>query len=65
MAAPIDKKDMVAVFLESPLYWTMPPSKRLELVKQDEPQFSRNLRRSMLAWVKTGIFHYPPYQGRF
>jgi hypothetical protein len=55
---------MLAVFMESPLYLTMPPYKRLELVQQYEPQFSRNLRSSILGWVKTGIFHYPPSQGR-
>jgi len=65
MAALIDKKEMLAVFMESPLYLTMPPYKRLALVKQDEPEFSRNLRSSILDWIKTGIFHYPPYQGRF
>ncbi len=65
MAALIDKKEILAVFMESPLYLTMPPYKRLALVKQDEPEFSRNLRSSILGWVKTGIFNYPPYQGRF
>jgi len=65
MAALKDLKEMLAVLMESPFYLTMPPQKRLALVKQDEPQYSGNLRSSMLDWVKTGIFHYPPYQGRF
>ncbi len=65
MATLADRKEMLAVLMESPLYLTMPLNKRLELVQQYEPQFSRNLRSSIIDWIKTGIFHYPPYQGRF
>jgi hypothetical protein len=65
MATLKDMKEMLAVLMESPIYLTMPPYKRLALVKQNEPGLSRNLRSSILGWVKTGIFNYPPYQGRF
>jgi hypothetical protein len=65
MATLKDMKEMLAVLMESPFYLTMPPTKRLALVKQDGLQFCPHLRTSILAWVKTGIFHYPPYQGRF
>jgi hypothetical protein len=48
------KRDVVAVYMESPLYFTMPLRKRLELVNQQ--LFNNNTREVFLYWVKTGYF---------
>jgi hypothetical protein len=48
------KRDVVAVYMESPLYFTMPLRKRLELVNQQI--FYNNTREVFLYWVKTGCF---------
>jgi hypothetical protein len=44
--------------MESPLYFTLPLRKRLQLLQQFElqPSFS-TLRRDFLGWVKTGILN--------
>ena len=48
------KRQMVAVCMESPLYFTIPIRKRLELVKQGGRLASTDLRKVFLSWVKTG-----------
>ncbi len=58
-------KKILAILMESPLYLTMPPPKRLELIKYQQTQSSNNLRSSMLDWIKTGKFPNPPYPDRF
>ena len=46
--------------MESPLYFTMPLRKRLELVKQHELGLSSsNLRDVLLNWVKDGSSQNP------
>ena len=50
------KREVVAVCMESPLYFTMPLRKRLQLVKQHEQEDSAdNLRKVLLIWVKNGV----------
>jgi hypothetical protein len=47
---------VVAVCMESPLYFTLPLRKRLELLKQVEQQPALcTLRQDFLGWIKTGI----------
>jgi hypothetical protein len=58
-------KKILAILMESPLYLTMPPPKRLELVKYKQQESADKLRSSMLDWIKTGKFHHPPYPDRF
>jgi hypothetical protein len=50
------RREVVAACMESPLYFTLPLQKRLELMKQVEkqPVFS-SLRQDFLGWIKTGI----------
>lgn len=49
------KKDIIAIYMESPIYLTISLRKRLELVNR---QFScDNSREAFLYWVKTGIFN--------
>ncbi len=54
------KKEVVSLCMESPLYFTMPLRKRMELVKQYERRLStNNLREAMLNWVKNGSSQAP------
>jgi hypothetical protein len=46
------KRDIVAVYMESPLYFTIPLRDRLELVNRQ--LFYNNTREVFLCWVKTG-----------
>lgn len=49
-------RGVVAVYMESPLYFTMPLRKRLQVVKHHEQEVSsHNLRNVILIWVKNGI----------
>lgn len=58
MAIYTGRKEVVAAFMESPLYFTMPLKQRLELMKQVEQQsYFCNLRRDFLRWIKTGILN--------
>jgi hypothetical protein len=52
---PKAKKNIIAVYMESPLYFTMPLRKRLELVNRQ--LFYNNTREVFLYWVKTGFFN--------
>jgi hypothetical protein len=50
------RKAVVAACMESPLYFTLPLRKRLELLKQVERQpVLSTLRQDFLGWIKTGI----------
>jgi hypothetical protein len=64
------RREVVAACMESPLYFTLPLHKRLELMKQVEkqPVFS-SLRQDFLGWIKTGVLSSgrispPPQPGR-
>jgi hypothetical protein len=48
------KREVVAVFMESPIYFSLPVQERLNLVNR-KPAFS-DTRKDLLAWVKTGYF---------
>ena len=51
------KKEIVSIFVESPLYFTMPLQKRLELVTQYRERRSYiELRNYLLNWIETGNF---------
>jgi hypothetical protein len=58
------KREIVALCMESPLYFTMPLSKRLELVKShlDVKSSCSNRREDYLSWIKTGYFNSPDKQ---
>jgi hypothetical protein len=50
------RREVVAACMESPLYFTLPLQKRLELMKQVEQQpVLSTLRQEFLGWIKTGI----------
>jgi hypothetical protein len=56
MAIYTGRKEVVAAFMESPLYFTMPLKQRLALMKQvEQKSYLCNLRRDFLIWIKTGI----------
>jgi hypothetical protein len=50
-----EKKEVIALLIESPLYFTMPLKERLDLIKfiSDDSPYN-NLRDYFLNWVKTG-----------
>lgn len=48
------KRDVVSVYMESPMYFSLPVQERLDLVNR-KPAFS-DTRNDFLAWVKTGYF---------
>ena len=49
------RREVVAVCMESPLYFTVPLRKRLEMVKRQTS--SCDTRNDLLTWVKTGYFN--------
>jgi hypothetical protein len=54
------KREVVAMCMESPLYFTMPLWKRLILLKKlEHKSSSQHLRDNFLSWVKTGNFDHP------
>lgn len=54
----MDRKRIVKMSMESPLYFTMPLKKRLEFIKRREQFNSSNgLREKLLGWVQTGQFN--------
>jgi hypothetical protein len=61
----VERKEIIQMCMESPLYFTMPLSRRLEFVKKREQAYASNgLREDLLNWVKTGQFnHQPPNLG--
>jgi hypothetical protein len=56
----MNKREIVAMCMESPLYFSMPIKMRLEFVKRRERLYpSNNLRHDLLGWAKTGNFDIP------
>lgn len=54
----MDRKEVLVMCMESPLYFTMPLKMRLEFLKRREQFYSSNgLREDLLSWVKTGQFN--------
>jgi hypothetical protein len=55
----MDRKEVVEVCIESPLYFSMPLKRRLGFVKgRDETYSSSSLREVLLIWIRTG-YYYP------
>ncbi len=52
----MDKKEIVAMCMESPLYFSMPLKMRLEFVKREGLYPFNDLRKDILSWLKTGDF---------
>lgn len=50
------KNNIVALYMESLIYFTIPLCKRLELVNRQ--YFCDNSRKALLYWVKTGYLNY-------
>jgi len=54
----MERKEIVEIYMESPLYFTMPIRIRLEFFKKGEYFYSDNvLRKDLLNWVRTGHFN--------
>jgi len=56
------KKEIVSIFIDSPLYFTMPLQRRLELVTQYRERRSYvniELINYLLNWIETGNFIKP------
>ncbi len=52
----MDKREIVAMCMESPLYFSMPVKMRLEFVKRERLYPFNDLRKDILSWLKTGNF---------
>jgi hypothetical protein len=52
----MDRREIVAMCMESPLYFSMPVKMRLELVKREGLYPFNDLRKDILSWLKTGNF---------
>jgi hypothetical protein len=51
----MSKKEAISILMLSPLYFTIPVQKRIELVKWRGERFSSpNLYEDLLKWIKTG-----------
>jgi hypothetical protein len=59
----MDRREIVAMCMESPLYFTMPLKMRLELVRREGLYPFNDLRKDILSWLKTGNFDLsgPPF----
>jgi hypothetical protein len=58
----MDRKEAVEVFMETPLYFSMPLKTRLGFFKgRDEAYSSSSLREILLIWIRTG-YYYPSDQ---
>jgi hypothetical protein len=54
----MDRKEIIKMCMECPLYFTMPLPMRLIFIKRREQAYPSNgLREAILSWVKTGQFH--------
>jgi hypothetical protein len=54
----MDRKEVVEVCMESPLYFSMPLKTRLGFVKgRDKAYSSSSLRENLLIWIRTGYYH--------
>jgi hypothetical protein len=49
------KRDAVSVYMESPIYFSLPVQQRLDLVNRKPA--AGDTRSDFLAWVKTGYFN--------
>jgi hypothetical protein len=53
----MNRKEVIEMAIESPLYFTMPVKERLDYINQCERCLSNNgLREALLGWVRTGHF---------
>jgi hypothetical protein len=53
----MNRKEVIEMAIESPLYFTMSVKNRLDYINQWERCFSKNgLRQALLSWVRTGHF---------
>ncbi len=52
----MDRRQIVAMCMESPLYFSMPVKMRLELVRREGIYPTNELRKDILCWLKTGNF---------
>jgi hypothetical protein len=53
----MNRKEVIEMAIESPLYFTMPVKERLDYINQWERCLSNNsLREALLGWVRTGHF---------
>jgi len=50
----MDRKEVVAICMESPLYFSMPIKMRLELVRRKQVYHSNDIRKDIINWLKTG-----------
>jgi len=50
----MDRKEVVAICMESPLYFSMPLKMRLELVRRKQLYLSNDLRKAIISWLKNG-----------
>jgi hypothetical protein len=57
-------REVLAMCMESPLYFTMPLPERLKFLKEVEQKtWGAEVREGLLVWVKTGRFR--PADGDF
>jgi hypothetical protein len=55
----MDRKEVVEVCMESPLYFSMPLKRRLGFVKGRAEAYSpSSLREILMIWIRTG-YYYP------
>jgi hypothetical protein len=53
-------REVLAMCMESPLYFTMPLPQRLQFLKGvDQGPWNAGIREGLLVWVKTGRFRPP------
>ncbi len=52
----MDRREIVAMCMESPLYFSMPVKMRLEFVKREGVYPFKDLRKDIISWLKTGNF---------
>jgi hypothetical protein len=53
----MNRKEVIELAIDSPLYFTMSVKKRLDYINQWERCFPTNgLREALLTWVRTGQF---------
>ena len=62
MSTIINKKDMVSLLIESPLYFTLSLSKRYELVTRygGETSFIE-IKNRLINWIETGTYNKPTF----
>ncbi len=50
----MERREIVAMCMESPLYFTMPLKMRLDFVRREGLYPSNQLRKDIISWLKTG-----------